>query len=55
MYVPFQVQYEAGLPKLVTSYSTDPLKLKLKLQHLNTGKSLTTPTFIALNKLGISM
>ncbi|XP_072707719.1 putative uncharacterized protein C7orf78 homolog [Ciconia boyciana] len=29
-------QYEANLPNLVTSYSRDPLNLKLKSQHLNT-------------------
>ncbi|XP_054672456.1 uncharacterized protein LOC129202879 isoform X2 [Grus americana] len=36
IYFPFQVQYEANLPNLVTSYSRDPLNLKLKSQHLNT-------------------
>ncbi|XP_050748799.1 uncharacterized protein LOC127013812 [Gymnogyps californianus] len=28
-------QYEANLPNLATSYSRDPLNLKLKSQHLN--------------------
>lgn len=32
---PFQVQYEANLPNFVTSYSRDPLNLKLKSLHLN--------------------
>ncbi|XP_069655849.1 putative uncharacterized protein C7orf78 homolog [Haliaeetus albicilla] len=54
MYFPFQVQYEDNLPNLVTSYSRDPLNLKLKSQHLNIGKALTTCTFIVLKKLGIT-
>ncbi|XP_040978387.1 uncharacterized LOC102725191 homolog [Aquila chrysaetos chrysaetos] len=29
------VQYEDNLPNLVTSYSRDPLNLKLESQHLN--------------------
>ncbi|XP_075603158.1 putative uncharacterized protein C7orf78 homolog [Balearica regulorum gibbericeps] len=33
-------QYEANLPNLVTSYSRDPLNLKLKSQHLNTDPGL---------------
>ncbi|XP_074996964.1 putative uncharacterized protein C7orf78 homolog [Calonectris borealis] len=40
MYFPFQVQYEANLPNLVTSYSRNPLNLKLKSQHLNTDPGL---------------
>ncbi|XP_061325162.1 uncharacterized protein LOC133277398 [Pezoporus flaviventris] len=45
-------QYEANLPIFVTSYSRDPLNLKLKSQNLNIGESLT---FTVLKKLGISM
>lgn len=52
MYFSFQVQYEANLPNFVTSYSRDPLNLKLKSQNLNIGKSLT---FTVLENLGISM
>lgn len=50
----FQVQYGANLPNTVTGYSRDPLNLKLKSQHLNIGKTLTTCTFTVLKKLGIS-
>ncbi|XP_065525181.1 putative uncharacterized protein C7orf78 [Lathamus discolor] len=33
-------QYEANLPNFVTSYSRDPLNLKLKSQNLNIGPGL---------------
>ncbi|XP_075351540.1 putative uncharacterized protein C7orf78 homolog [Mycteria americana] len=36
-------QYEANLPNLVTSYSRDPLNLKLKSQHLNTDPGREPP------------
>ncbi|XP_061212471.1 uncharacterized protein LOC133213888 [Neopsephotus bourkii] len=51
MYFSFQVQYEANLPNFVTSYSRDPLNLKLISQNLNRGKSLT---FTVLKKLEIN-
>lgn len=46
MYFPFQVQYATDLPHLVSSYSRDPLNVKLKSHPSNRGKSWLTCAFI---------